>query len=148
MDWDGARLGNRLKPRHLRLLADIARLGSLTRVAAAAGISQPAVTKALAELEDIFGAPLFERTGRGLRPTPLGELALLRAGRMRHDLELWAREIASVHEGRSAHLQVGAVPCVGDLAEHGRQRAVPAARRDPDPASGHHRSAGADAARA
>ena len=64
MDWDGARLGNRLKPRHLRLLADIARLGSLTRVAAAAGISQPAVTKALAELEDIFGAPLFERTGR------------------------------------------------------------------------------------
>ena len=29
---------------------------------------------------------------------------------MRHDLELWAREIASVHEGRSAHLQVGAVP--------------------------------------
>lgn len=112
MDWDGARLGNRLKPRHLRLLADIARLGSLTRVAAAAGISQPAVTKALAELEDIFGAPLFERTGRGLRPTPLGELALLRAGRMRHDLELWAREIASVHEGRSAHLQVGAVPYV------------------------------------
>ena len=99
MDWDGARLGNRLKPRHLRLLADIARLGSLTRVAAAAGISQPAVTKAQAELEDIFGAPLFERTGRGLRPTPLGELALLRAGRMRHDLELWAREIASVHEG-------------------------------------------------
>ncbi|WZB72621.1 LysR family transcriptional regulator [Achromobacter xylosoxidans] len=80
MDWDGARLGNRLKPRHLRLLADIARLGSLTRVAAAAGISQPTVTKALAELEDIFGAPLFERTGRGLRPTPLGELALLRAG--------------------------------------------------------------------
>ncbi|WZB63654.1 LysR family transcriptional regulator [Achromobacter xylosoxidans] len=67
MDWDGARLGNRLKPRHLRLLADIARLGSLTRVAAAAGISQPTVTKALAELEDIFGAPLFERTGRGLR---------------------------------------------------------------------------------
>ena len=52
MDWDGARLGNRL-PRHLRLLADIARLGSLTRVAAAAGISQPAVTKAQAELEDI-----------------------------------------------------------------------------------------------
>ena len=120
MDWDGARLGNRLKPRHLRLLADIARLGSLTRVAAAAGISQPAVTKAQAELEDIFGAPLFERTGRGLRPTPLGELAL-RAGRMRHDLELWAREIASVHEGRSAHLQVGAVvgPCRRPYQRHG-----------------------------
>ena len=56
MNWDGARLANRLKHRHLALLLNIARHGSLTRVAAAAGISQPAVTKSLAELEDIFGA--------------------------------------------------------------------------------------------
>ena len=69
--------------------------------------------------------------GTGLRPTPLGELALLRAGRMRHDLELWAREIASVHEGARPTCR-WARCCVGGLAEHGRQRAVPAARRDPD----------------
>ncbi|MGY6273413.1 LysR family transcriptional regulator [Achromobacter denitrificans] len=112
MNWDAARLANRLKHRHLALLVDIARHGSLTRVAGAAGISQPAVTKALAEIEDIFGAPLFLRTGRGLQPTALGSLALVRARRMLSDLDLWAREVEALRAGRSAHLQVGVVPYV------------------------------------
>ncbi|MGE8678732.1 MAG: LysR family transcriptional regulator [Achromobacter marplatensis] len=112
MSWDAARLANRLKHRHLALLTNIAKHGSLTRVAAATGISQPAVTKALAELEDIFGAPLFLRSGRGLQATPLGELALLRARHMQSDLDLWAREVEALHAGRSAHLNVGVVPYV------------------------------------
>ncbi|MGB3435091.1 LysR family transcriptional regulator [Achromobacter sp.] len=112
MTWDAARLANRLKHRHLTLLIEIARHGSLTRVAAAAGISQPAVTKALTEIEDIFGAPLFTRTGRGLQATPLGNLALVRARHMLSDLDLWAREVEALHAGRSAHLQVGVVPYV------------------------------------
>lgn len=112
MSWDPARLSNRLKHRHLALLADIARHGTLTRVAAATGISQPAVTKALAELEDIFGGPLFLRSGRGLAPTPLGNLALVRARHMQSDLDLWAREVQALHAGHSAHLNVGVVPYV------------------------------------
>ena len=112
MSWDPARLSNRLKHRHLALLADIARHGTLTRVAAATGISQPAVTKALAELEDIFGGPLFLRSGRGLVPTPLGNLALVRARHMQSDLDLWAREVQALHAGHSAHLNVGVVPYV------------------------------------
>lgn len=112
MTWDAARLANRLRQRHLVLLENIARHGTLTRVAAATGVSQPAATKALAELEAIFGAPLFLRTGRGLQPTALGELALVRARRMRSDLALWAREVEALHDGRAAHLHVGVVPYV------------------------------------
>lgn len=112
MTWDAARLANRLRQRHLVLLENIARHGTLTRVAAATGISQPAATKALAELEAIFGAPLFLRTGRGMQPTPLGELALVRARRMQSDLDLWAREVEALHDGRAAHLYVGVVPYV------------------------------------
>lgn len=112
MTWDAARLANRLRQRHLVLLENIARHGTLTRVAAATGISQPAATKALAELEAIFGAPLFLRTGRGMQPTPLGELALVRARRMQSDLDLWAREVEALHDGRAAHLHVGVVPYV------------------------------------
>lgn len=110
--WDAARLANRLRHRHLVLLANIAKHGTLTRVAAATGVSQPAAAKALAELEDIFGAPLFLRTGRGMQPTPLGELALVRARRMQGDLDLWAREVEALHDGRAAHLHVGVVPYV------------------------------------
>lgn len=112
MAWDAARLANRLRQRHLVLLENIARHGTLTRVAAVTGISQPAATKALAELEGIFGAPLFLRTGRGLQPTALGELALVRARRMQSDLALWAREVEALHDGRAAHLHVGVVPYV------------------------------------
>jgi len=112
VSWDAARLANRLKHRHLALLINIATHGSLTRVAAATGISQPAVTKALAELEDIFGGPLFVRSGRGLLPTPLGDLALVRARHMQSDLDLWAREVEALHAGHSAHLNVGVVPYV------------------------------------
>nr|WP_218911499.1 LysR substrate-binding domain-containing protein [Achromobacter xylosoxidans] len=101
-----------MRQRHLVLLENIARHGTLTRVAAATGISQPAATKALAELEAIFGAPLFLRTGRGMQPTPLGELALVRARRMQSDLDLWAREVEALHDGRAAHLHVGVVPYV------------------------------------
>ena len=81
MSRDAVRLANRLKDRHLMLLVNIDRHKTLTRGAAQAGISQPAVTKSLAELEDIFGAPLFLRTGSGLQPTQLGNLALVRARR-------------------------------------------------------------------
>ncbi|MDQ8035107.1 LysR family transcriptional regulator [Bordetella genomosp. 1] len=105
----------RLKHRHLELLLAIARHGSLTRVAAQAGVSQPAATKALLEIEDIFGAPLFLRTGRGLQPTPLGELAISRARRMLNDLALWSREAQALQGGHAAHLHVGAVPYVSSV---------------------------------
>ncbi|MEN5345517.1 LysR substrate-binding domain-containing protein [Achromobacter mucicolens] len=112
MSRDAVRLANRLKHRHLMLLVNIDRHKSLTRVAAQTGISQPAVTKSLAELEDIFGAPLFLRTGSGLQPTQLGNLALVRARHMLSDLDLWEREVEALQAGRSAHLHVGVVPYV------------------------------------
>ncbi len=107
-----ARLVSRLKMRHLALLLHIAERESLTRVAAEMGISQPAATKALAEIEDIFGAPLFLRTPRGLRPTPLGERALVRARHMLQDVDRWAGEMEAVRGGHTAHLHVGAIPYI------------------------------------
>ena len=57
--------------RHLQLLRLIAQHGSLTRVAEHMATSQPAVTHALAELEAMFGAPLFTRSARGMAPSEL-----------------------------------------------------------------------------
>jgi len=107
-----ARLVSRLKLRHLALLIHIAERESLTRVAEEMGISQPAATKALGEIEAVFGAPLFLRTPRGLRPTPLGERAIVRARHMLQDVDRWADEMEAVRGGHSAHLHVGAVPYI------------------------------------
>ena len=110
------RLMTRLKTRHLQLLAAIDRLGSLSRAAREAQVSQPAATKTLAELEAIFEAPLFLRTGGRLVATDLGRLATGRALRMLQDFENWACEMQAVRAGHTATLRVGAVPYVsGEL---------------------------------
>lgn len=108
----GSRLVSRLRPRHLTLLQALQRHGSLTRVALALGISQPAATKALAEVEDIFGAPLFTRSRQGLEATALGRLALVRSQHLLQDLEQWGQEVEALRTGHSAHLGIGAIPFV------------------------------------
>ena len=52
---------SRLKLRHLRVLVAISRHGSLTAAAGALNMSQPAVSKWLADIESALGVPLFVR---------------------------------------------------------------------------------------
>ena len=106
------RLAARLKMKHLALLLAIREQRSLTRVAEHMATSQPAVTHALAELEAMFGAPLFTRSARGMAPTPLGRVALERAQAMLQDLGHWARDMQAAATGHAAHLQVGAIPFI------------------------------------
>ncbi|MFN3936080.1 MAG: LysR substrate-binding domain-containing protein [Gemmobacter sp.] len=61
-----------IKLRHLRLMLDVAAGGSVTATARAQGITQPAVSRSLAELETLLGVALFRRDGRRLRLTPDG----------------------------------------------------------------------------
>ena len=53
----------RLRIQHLRFLALLAQLGSLTACAKALHLSQPAVSNLLKDLETAFGATLVERAG-------------------------------------------------------------------------------------
>jgi len=69
---------DRLRLRHLRLLDLVHRLGSLGAAAREIGISQPAATLLLRELETVFGSTLVERDRRGCRLTPAGRYALER----------------------------------------------------------------------
>jgi LysR family transcriptional regulator, regulator of abg operon len=62
----------RLRFRDLQVLIAIAERGSLRRAAQIVGISQPALSKALREIEDAFGAALFIRRRSGLVATPFG----------------------------------------------------------------------------
>jgi molybdate transport repressor ModE-like protein len=67
---------DRLRIRHLRVLEIIDKQGSLGAAARELGISQPAVTLLLRELEQVFEATLVERDIRGARVTPQGRQAL------------------------------------------------------------------------
>jgi DNA-binding transcriptional LysR family regulator len=58
--------------RHLQVLVKVGELRNLKRSAEALGLSQPAVSQLLADLEDLVELPLFERHARGVRITPAG----------------------------------------------------------------------------
>ena len=59
--------------RHLRVFVAVCRARSVTRAAEALHMTQPAVTRAVQELERYYGVRLFERINRRLSPTACGE---------------------------------------------------------------------------
>ncbi len=73
-------LDRRLKLQMLRVADAVSTQGSILKAAAALGMSQPALTKSLQELEDIVQVRLFDRHTRGARPTEAG-LLLITTGR-------------------------------------------------------------------
>src|SRR6185369_10388498 len=98
---------SRLKMRQLALLQTIDRHRALNRVAAEMRLSQPAITKALREVEDIFGATLFERSSRGLKPTPAGDAVLRYAKRWLADLESTTKVLAAIDAGHGGRVRLG-----------------------------------------
>jgi LysR family transcriptional regulator of abg operon len=86
----------RLRFRHLQLLTEIERTGSLSKSAAVLSLTQPALSKALKEVEAMLGFPIFSRGSRGLQKTPQGEIVLRGAS-------LLIRELQHLHvEAKSA----------------------------------------------
>jgi DNA-binding transcriptional LysR family regulator len=97
----------RLKLRQLNLLLSIERQRTLNRVALEMGISQPAITKALREVEDIFGTTLFERSTRGLKATAAGQTVLRYAERSLTDLESISQALAAIDSGHGGRVRLG-----------------------------------------
>ena len=83
MKWDD-RIGRRLKLHDLHVLLTVAELGSMGKAAERLGVSQPLVSKAIADMEHTIGVRLLDRTPRGVETTSYG-LALLRRGLVAFD---------------------------------------------------------------
>lgn len=78
MQWED-RVGRRLKLRDLHILLAVVQQGSMAKAASVLAVSQPAVSKAVADMEHTFGVRLLDRTRRGVQPTVFGN-ALARRG--------------------------------------------------------------------
>jgi len=98
---------------HLRLFLAVAEYGGVTRAAEAVFVSQPAVSKAVQELERQVGVPLLEHIGRRVVLTEAGEIladyarrifTLATAGRQAMD------ELRGLDQG---HLSIGASTTIG-----------------------------------
>jgi DNA-binding transcriptional LysR family regulator len=102
-----ASLSRKLKMQQLIVIAKVIDTGSLMRAANEMGLTQPAVTKAIQELEAFFDAPLFERLNRGVVPTQLGKVLGQRAKSMIAELRYLADEVNELQGGMSGRVIVG-----------------------------------------
>ncbi|WP_122073070.1 pca operon transcription factor PcaQ [Pseudophaeobacter sp. EL27] len=106
------RLSAQLKMRHLEVFVEVARQTSVTQAAEALGMTQPAVTRALRELEAVCGKPLVERHGRGIRLSPYGEMFRHHAGRSLALARDGVAMLQGLEAGEGPQLRIGALPTV------------------------------------
>lgn len=91
----------------LRSFLAVVREGSVNRAAQRLGVAQPTLSRHIQALEQEFGAPLFERGARGMRPTDLGFLVRDQFGPVIHDYEMARAEAMAFARGRHRQLRVG-----------------------------------------
>lgn len=105
--WDRL-IGERLRLRELRILHAVVRAGSMAKAATAIGMTQSAVSQAIANLEAALGVPMLERSPAGAMPTEFGEAILRRALDAADALSEGMREVAMLADPGTGEIVVGA----------------------------------------
>jgi DNA-binding transcriptional LysR family regulator len=106
--------GYGMELRDLEYFAVVAEQGNLGRAAEMLGLSQPALSKSIARLEDAMEVKLFRRTAKGMDLTAEGSLLLSRARELRQSLRNVAREVSDVSRGHAGHIRIGVGPNAND----------------------------------
>jgi DNA-binding transcriptional LysR family regulator len=102
-------LMNRLRMRQVALLLAIEELGTLSAAAEQVGLTQPAATKMLNELELALGQRLFDRVGRGLQHNAAGERVTGFFRSIRGNIEALNQELEAVRQGAAGRLVIGSI---------------------------------------
>jgi DNA-binding transcriptional LysR family regulator len=106
MQWSD-RVGRRLKLRDLHILLTVARSGSMGKAAIDLSISQPSISKAIADVEHAVGIRLLDRGPQGIEPTICGR-ALLKCGTAVFDeLRQGVEELEFLTDPGSGELHLG-----------------------------------------
>jgi DNA-binding transcriptional LysR family regulator len=101
------RVRRRLKLRDMHILLTVAKCGSMGKAAAELAMSQPAVSKAIADLEHALGLRLLDRSPQGVEPTSYGA-ALLRCGTaLFDDLKQGVNELQFLTDPTVGELSIG-----------------------------------------
>ena len=102
-------LFNRLRYKHLHMLVALSSSQNLHRASQALNMSQPAATRMLREIEDMFACDLFERLPRGMRPTALGKELIRFAESALSGLDRCAEDLMARQQGGYGYLAIGTI---------------------------------------
>lgn len=108
----GTPLAQRITLRHLRLAWVVGQELNLSRAARRLHTTQPAISAALRDLEELLQARLFERTTRKVALTPLGRRFCEHADRVLGEMERAALAFEAERSGQTGELRVGLIPQV------------------------------------
>jgi DNA-binding transcriptional LysR family regulator len=106
MHWDH-RVGRRLKLRDLHILLAVAQAGSMAKAATRLAISQPAISRAIADMEYTLGVRLFDRSPQGVEPTHFGRALIKRGVAVFDELKQGVQDIEFLSNPESGELRIG-----------------------------------------
>ena len=101
------RVRRRLKLRDVDVFLAVAQTGSMGKAAAALRMSQPAVSKAIASLEQTLGVQLLDRSRRGVEPTVYGNALIKRGVAVFDELRQGVQDIAFLTDPTVGEIRVG-----------------------------------------
>lgn len=100
-------LRSNLKLKHLQLIVALDEFRHLGRSAEFLSLTQPAVSKSLAEVERMFGLELFVRSTRGTEPTAYGHKVARFARSVLADFDRTREDIGAIASGGAGRVRVG-----------------------------------------
>lgn len=106
LSWE-SRIGRRLKLRDLHILFAVVQWGSMAKGAAHLGMSQPAVSEAIASLEDALRVRLLDRSPRGIEPTVYARALLKRGDVVFDELRQGIRDIEFLADPTAGEVRIG-----------------------------------------
>ncbi|HEX6290010.1 MAG TPA: LysR family transcriptional regulator [Herpetosiphonaceae bacterium] len=99
--------------RQLECFRVVAREGNVTRAARKLYITQPSLSRQIQKLEDELGAPLFDRSKRGMRLTAVGETFLQYVERGFDQFEAGRQAVRDLLGPEHGHVRMAFMPAVG-----------------------------------
>jgi DNA-binding transcriptional LysR family regulator len=109
MQWND-RIGRRLKLRDLHILLAVVQRGSMAKAASELAISQPAVSKAIADVEHTLGLRLLDRSRNGIEPTAYGRALVKRGVAIFDELKQGVRELEFLADPSAGEVRIGTTP--------------------------------------
>jgi DNA-binding transcriptional LysR family regulator len=99
-----------LELRHLRYFCAVVDAGSFGRAAEQLELTQPALSRQVADLETVVAIPLLERAARGVSATPAGDAFMRSARRILDEVTAMSSETQRARRGVIARCVVAMVP--------------------------------------
>ncbi|MDH7794272.1 MULTISPECIES: LysR family transcriptional regulator [unclassified Beijerinckia] len=106
MRWN-AQIGRRLKLRDLHYLLTVVQAGSMAKAATLLSVSQPVMSKVIADMEQMLGVRLLDRSPRGVEPTIYGRRLLASSYAIFDELRQGVIDIEHLTDPAAGELSIG-----------------------------------------